>query len=177
MAITLLHVIIQTDSVLMAENSKKFIAVIGGFPCSLVEAEMAEKVGRELAKKGAVLICGGEGGVMEAACRGAQSEGGLTIGVLPGNSRRSANPHVLIPIVTGIGPARNVIVVKSAQAVIAIGGGYGTLSEISFALKNNIPVIGLHTWAFSRDNQPDNSIILTEDPVDAANLAVELAGD
>ena len=136
---------------------------------------MAEAVGRELARQGAILICGGEGGVMEAACKGAQAEGGITIGILPGDSRRTANPYVLIPIVTGIGSARNIIVVKSAQAVIAIGGGYGTLSEISFALKNNIPVIGLNTWAFSRNNQSDNSVILTEDPVAAANLAIELA--
>ena len=112
---------------------------------------------------------------MEGACRGALLEGGITIGILPGDSRQTANPYIVIPIVTGIGAARNIIIVKSSQAVIAIGGGYGTLSEISFALKNNIPVIGLNTWAFSRNNQPDNSIILTEDPIQAVNLAIELA--
>jgi uncharacterized protein (TIGR00725 family) len=112
---------------------------------------------------------------MEAACKGAQAEGGITIGVLPGDSRRTANPYVLIPIVTGFGSARNIIIVKSAQAVIAIGGGYGTLSEISFALKYNIPVIGLKTWAISRNNQPDNSIILTDSPEAAVDLAIELA--
>ncbi len=161
----------------MSKNSKKFIAVIGGFPCSPEEARIAEIVGRELARKGAILICGGEGGVMEAACKGAQSEGGITIGVLPGDTRQTANPYVLVPIVTGIGSARNIIIIKSAQAVIAIGGGYGTLSEIGFALKNNIPIIGLNTWSLSRNNQPDNTIILTEDPLDAADLAIELAAN
>ncbi len=161
----------------MSNNNKKFIAVIGGFPCSPEESQMAEIVGRELARKSAILICGGEGGVMEAACKGAQSEGGITIGVLPGNSRQTANPYVLIPIVTGIGEARNIIIIKSAQAVIAIGGGYGTLSEIGFALKANIPIIGLNTWSLSRNNQLDDSLILTKDPVAAADLAIELAGN
>ena len=103
-------------------NKKKFIAVIGGGEPSTEEAQMAEEVGRELARRDAILICGGLGGVMEAACRGAQSEGGLTIGILPGESRQAANRYVQIPIVTGIGYARNLAVVKSAQAVIAIGG-------------------------------------------------------
>jgi len=96
-------------------NKKRFIAVIGGGECSPEEAELAEEVGRELARHGAILICGGLGGVMEAACKGASSQGGTTIGILPGNSRQAANPHVQIPIVTGLGEARNVIVIKSAQ--------------------------------------------------------------
>lgn len=157
------------------KNRQIYIAVIGGFPCSQEEARMAEIAGRELAGRGAVLICGGEGGVMEAACKGAQEAGGVTVGILPGDSRQSANPFVMIPVVTGIGSARNIIVVKSAQAVIAVGGGYGTLSEISLALKNRIPVIGLNTWAFSRENVPDDSIVTTEDPAEAARLALELA--
>jgi uncharacterized protein (TIGR00725 family) len=161
----------------MNKNSGKFIAVVGGYPCSPEEEAAAEKVGRELAKKGAILVCGGEGGVMEAACRGAVAEGGLTIGILPGESRQTANPYVIVPIVTGIGAARNIIVVKSSQAVIAIGGGYGTLSEISFALKNNIPVIGLNTWALTRRNQEDKTIIITEDPIHAARLAIELVSN
>jgi uncharacterized protein (TIGR00725 family) len=86
---------------------------------------------------------------MEAACRGAVSEGGLTVGILPGNDRTEANAYVQIPIITGIGYARNSIVVKSAQAVIAIGGSYGTLTEIGYALLNGIPVIGLNTWTLS----------------------------
>ena len=161
----------------MSKERRKIVAVIGGFPCSPAEARLAEEVGRQLARKGATLVCGGEGGVMEAACKGAQDEGGLTIGILPTDSRRTANPYISIPIVTGIGAARNVIVVKSAQAVIAIGGGYGTLSEIGFALKNQLPVIGLNTWALSRRNEPDNSIIQVDDPVAAVDLAIELAID
>jgi len=156
-------------------NKKKFIAVIGGGQCSPQEAEVAEAVGRELARKGAILVCGGRSGVMEAACKGASAEGGITIGILPGDSRQAANPYVQIPIVTGIGRARNVIVVKSAQAVIAIDGSYGTLSEISHALENGIPVIGLNTWSLSRNGQQDNSIILAQNPTEAVAKALKLA--
>ena len=114
---------------------------------------------------------------MEAACRGASAEGGITIGILPGDSRQAANPYVQIPIVTGIGYARNVVVVKSAQAVIAIGGNYGTLSEISHALESGIPVIGLNTWSLSRKGQPDNSIIPAQDPAEAVDKALNLAAN
>ena len=112
---------------------------------------------------------------MEAACRGASAEGGITIGILPGDSRQAANPYVQIPIVTGIGYARNVAVVKSAQAVIAIGGNYGTLSEIAHALQSGIPVIGLNTWSLSRNNQPDESIIPAQNPTEAVRKALSLA--
>ncbi len=151
-----------------------FIAVIGGSDCSTEEANLAEEVGREVARNGAMLVCGGLGGVMEAACRGASREGGLTIGILPGDNRRTANPYVQIPIVTSIGYARNVAVVKSAQAVIAIDGSYGTLSEISHALQSGIPVIGLNTWSLSINGQPDNSIIPADSPKDAVKRAIEL---
>ncbi|HUU64727.1 MAG TPA: TIGR00725 family protein [Dehalococcoidales bacterium] len=153
-------------------NKKKFIAVIGGSKCSPQEAELAEEVGRELARQGAVLVCGGLGGIMAAACKGASSEGGVTIGILPGGSRQAANPYVQIPIVTNLGEARNVVLVKSAEAVIAIGGGYGTLSEIGHALRNGIPVVGLNTWSLSRNDQSDNSIILAQDPAEAVNKAI-----
>jgi len=156
-------------------NNKKFIAVIGGGQPSAQEARVAEAVGRELARQGAVLICGGLGGVMEAACKGASEEGGITIGILPGDNRHVANPYVQIPIVSGIGYARNVTVVKSAQAVIAVGGSYGTLSEISYALQGGIPVIGLNTWSLSRNNEMDNSIIQAQSPVEAVNKALDLA--
>jgi len=155
--------------------NKKFIAVIGGGQPSPQEAQLAEEVGRELAMRGAILVCGGLGGVMEAACKGAQSEGGVTIGILPGENRQAANPYVQIPIVTGIGNARNVAVVKSAQAVIAIGGSYGTLSEIGHALRSGIPVIGLNTWSLSRNGRQDNSIILAQNPTEAVNKALNLA--
>ncbi|MFC1908853.1 LOG family protein, partial [Chloroflexota bacterium] len=111
---------------------------------------------------------------MEAACKGASDEGGITIGILPGESRQAANPYVQIPIVTGIGYARNVAVVKSAHAVIAIDGSYGTLSEIGHALQSNIPVIGLNTWSLSRNAQPDSSIIQAETAAGAVNTAVSL---
>jgi uncharacterized protein (TIGR00725 family) len=158
-------------------NRKTFIAVIGGGQCSNEEARMAEEVGHELAKQGAILVCGGLGGIMEAACKGASSEGGVTIGILPGESRQAANPYVTIPVATGIGHARNAAVVKSAQAVIAISGSYGTLSEISLALNSGIPVIGLNTWSLSKNNQPDNSIIQAQNPAEAVTKALNLARD
>ena len=153
-------------------NKKRFIAVIGGGQCSPQEAKLAEEVGRELAKHDVILVCGGLGGVMEAACKGASSRGGTTIGILPGDIRQTANSYVQIPIVTGLGHARNVVVVKSAQAVIAIGGSYGTLSEISHALQNSIPVIGLNTWSLSKNGRPDNSIIPAQSPTEAVSKAL-----
>ncbi len=155
-------------------NKQKIIAVIGGGQCSKEEAKIAEEVGRQLARQGAILVCGGLSGVMEAACKGASSEGGVTIGILPGDSYQAANPYIQIPIVTGVGYARNVIVVKSARAVIAVGGNYGTLSEISHALQSGIPVIGLNTWSLSRNGQQDNSIIPAQNPVEAVNKALDL---
>jgi len=158
----------------MSQQKNIFIAVIGGNHCSSQEYRLAEEVGRELAKRGVILICGGLGGIMRAACQGADSEGGLSIGILPGDDRRKANPHIKIPIVTGMGEARNVIVVKSAQAVIAVGGKYGTLSEISIALQRGIPVIGLGTWSLSRKHILDDSITLAENAIDAVNKAMNL---
>jgi uncharacterized protein (TIGR00725 family) len=151
-----------------------FVTVIGASNCSAEETKLAEEVGRELARRGATLICGGLQGVMEAACRGADSQGGITIGVLPGNSRKDANPYVRIPIVTGMGYARNAIVAKSGQAVIAIGGRYGTLSEIAYALQSDIPVIGLGTWSLARGGVADKSIIVAQNPVDAVEKAIGL---
>jgi len=158
-----------------SSDKRLTIAVIGGGQCSIEEALLAEAVGRELARRGATLLCGGLGGVMEAACRGAAIESGITVGILPGSDPASANPYVHIPIATGIGEARNVAVVKSAQAVIAIDGDYGTLTEIAFALKSGIPVIGLNTWSMSRKGQEDKSIIPAEDAVDAVEKAISLA--
>jgi uncharacterized protein (TIGR00725 family) len=150
------------------------IAVIGTRQPSTKEHKIAEEVGRELAKNGVVLLCGGLGGVMESACRGASSEGGLTIGILPGNEASSANQYVQIPIVTGLGYARNAVLVKSARAVIAVGGGYGTLSEIAYALDSNIPVIGINTWSLARNGQEDNSIIIAKNARDAVRQALKL---
>jgi len=151
------------------------IAVIGNSACSAEEAKLAENVGELLAQQGVTVICGGLTGVMEAVCRGAKSKGGLTIGVLPGEDSSLANPWVDIPVVTGIGEARNVPVVKSAQAVIAIGGGYGTLSEIAYALKSRIPIIGLNTWSLSRNEREDDSIIRVQSATEAVDKAISLA--
>jgi len=156
---------------------KKIIAVIGAGEPSSDELALAEEVGKEIARQGVALVCGGLGGVMEAACRGASSEGGMTIGILPGDSPAAANPYVQIPIVTGIGYARNVAVVKTARAVIAVGGSYGTLSEIAHALQNNIPVIGLSTWEIARNGRTDKSIIIAKDPPEAVKKALSLIGD
>jgi uncharacterized protein (TIGR00725 family) len=106
----------------------------------------AAEVGRLIAERGAVLVCGGRGGAMEAACRGAKEVGGLTVGILPGPDRSEANPFVDVVLPTGLGDARNALVVGAADVVIAIGGGYGTLSEIALALKAGKRVIGLGTW-------------------------------
>lgn len=146
------------------------IAVIGNAECPVDVARQAEEVGRLLADAGATLICGGLGGVMEAACRGTKGAGGLTIGILPGTSRQEANPYVDIPIATGMGQARNVIVAISAQAVIAISGGYGTLSEIGLALKHGVPVVGLGSWQL-----PGEHLVLAKGPEDAVAKALDLA--
>ena len=156
-------------------EKKLTIAVIGGGRCSAQEAALAETVGRELAKRGAVLVCGGLTGVMEAACRGATIESGLTIGILPSDEPADANPYVQIPVASGMGHARNIAVVNSAQAIIAIDGDYGTLTEIGFALKGGIPVVGLHTWSLYRNGEEEKSIIKAEDAVDAVEKAVSLA--
>ena len=150
------------------------IAVIGDSSCSPEEAKLAESVGELLAQRGATIVCGGLVGVMEAVCRGAKSKGGLTVGILPGQDSSMANPWIDIPIVTGIGEARNIVVVKSAQAVIAIGGGYGTLSEIAYARKSNIPVIGLNTWSLSRNGREDDSIIRVQSATEAVDKAISL---
>ncbi len=156
------------------EDKLIFIGVIGGSEVNAQVANIAEEVGREIARKGAILVCGGMGGVMEAACKGASDEGGLTIGILPGDSRKAANRYVKIPIVTGIGYARNVAVVKTSQAVIAIDGSYGTLTEIGYALQAKIPVIGLDTWALSIDGQKDTNIIRAKGAKDAVDKAMAL---
>ena len=154
------------------------IAVIGESNARPHIAELAEKVGRELARRKIDLVCGGTGGVMEAACRGAKSEGGRTIAILAGSDPLQANEYIDIPILTGLGYARNVIVVKTGMAVIAVGGAYGTLSEIGHALAEDIPLIGLETWGLARSGEPaDTSISIASDPTDAVAKAVRAAED
>ncbi len=124
----------------------KIIGVIGATNASEELLHLAEKVGRLLAKEGAILITGGLGGVMEAASKGASLEGGITVGILPSMRKEDANPYIKIPIPTGMGEMRNALIVRASDALIAIGGEYGTLSEIAFALKSGKKVIGLNTW-------------------------------
>ena len=155
-------------------SHEMIIGVIGDSSCPPEEAKLAESVGELLAQRGATIVCGGLGGVMEAVCRGAKSKGGLTVGILPGENSSTANPWVDIPLVTGLGEARNVVVAKSAQAIIAIGGNYGTLSEIAYALKSSIPVIGLNTWSLSRNGQEDDSIIRVQSATEAVDKAISL---
>ena len=122
---------------------KAIVAVIGGGECTAVEAAAAEEVGRLLVQGGAVVVCGGLGGVMEAAARGAGGAGGVTVGILPGTDPGAANRYIAVPIATGLGEARNAVIVQAAQALIAVGGGPGTLSEIALALRLGKPVVGL----------------------------------
>lgn len=156
----------------MGRATGRIVAVVGGGVCSPGETALAEAVGRGLAEAGATLICGGMGGVMAAACRGAKAVGGLTIGVLPGYHATDANPHVDVPVVTGMGEARNVIIVRTASAVIAVGGEFGTLSEIAFALKLGRLVIGLGTWELAREGQPTQAIIRAQTAGEAVRLAL-----
>ncbi len=121
------------------------IGVIGAGQCESTIYRLAQEVGREIARRGAILVCGGLGGVMEAAARGASGEDGLTLGILPGPSTRDANRYIVVPVATDMGQARNVIIVHTADALIAVSGGAGTLSEIGHALKVGKPVVGLHT--------------------------------
>ncbi len=154
---------------------RPIIAVIGGSTASADELAAAEAVGRGLAEGGAVLVCGGRGGVMEAACRGARAAGGLTVGIMPEGDRSSVNPYVDIPILTGIGLARNAIVVRTAQAAIAVGGSYGTLSEIAYALQFGVPVVGLGTWHMERIGHPPPPIHRADTPEQAVAMALRLA--
>jgi uncharacterized protein (TIGR00725 family) len=151
------------------------IAVVGAGVCSDETARIAEEVGRHIARAGALLVCGGMGGVMEAACRGAEDEGGLTIGILPGFNRDSANPYVLVPIATGLGEVRNALIVRTVDAVIAIDGEFGTLSEIALALKIGKPVVGLGTWELMKEGRLDQTVVRATNAQDAATKALSLA--
>jgi uncharacterized protein (TIGR00725 family) len=153
---------------------RKFIGVIGASQPPDELLPIAEKVGEEIAKRGGILICGGMGGIMESACKGAKRSGGLTVGILPTITRDSANPYIDIPIVTGIGYARNIIVVLSSEAIIAIGGAYGTLTELAFALHFNIPVIGIRTWRVESEFTEVKGIIYVDEPEEAVRIAMEV---
>ncbi len=123
---------------------RPIVAVVGGSDCTSAEAALAEDLGRRLAQRGAVVVCGGLTGVMEAVAKGARAAGGLTIGILPGSDARDANAYIDVPLATGMGEMRNALIVRVAGAIVAIGGGSGTLSEIALALRIGTPVVGLH---------------------------------
>lgn len=156
----------------MAMKRAPRIAVVGERDASHALLQDAEHVGREIGRRGAILLCGGMGGVMDAAARGCKSAGGLVVGIIPTADANDANAHVAVPIVTGMGEGRNIIIVRSAQVVIAVGGSYGTLSEIALALRLGLPVVGLHTWVFSRE-RPDetDSVIRVSSAVEAVDAA------
>ena len=146
---------------------KTIIGVIGSASCSSSVADIGYIVGREIARRGAILICGGLGGIMEGACKGVQEENGTAIGILPGDDKEDANPYVDIPLTTGMGEARNIIIVRSSDAVIAIAGKYGTLSELAFALRFDVPIVGIATWNI------DIPILKAKNPRQAVDMAFE----
>ena len=152
----------------------KIIGVIGGSVASPEIQQLAEEVGAEIARHGAAVLCGGMTGVMESVCKGARREGGLTIGIIPSDDKADANPFVQIPIVTGMGMGRNVMLVKTADALIAVGGEFGTLSEIAHALNMGKKVVGLRTWKLEKAHtKPIPNLIEVDTPKNAVALALE----
>ncbi len=151
------------------------VTVVGAAKCDEHLARLAFETGRELALAGAILLCGGRGGVMEAACAGARAGGGLTVGVLPGaDAAESApNPHLDVVLWSGLGQARNLVLVLSGRAVIAIGGGWGTLSEVALALKYGRRVVLLESWDLRRpDGAAEPNLRRAASPAEAVALAL-----
>ena len=151
------------------------IAVVGAGEAGADLLAGAEQVGARLAEAGAVLVCGGLGGVMEAACRGAREAGGLTVGLLPGTDRGAANPFLDVAVPTGMGEMRNALVVRAGEAVIAVGGGFGTLAEIALAFESRTPVVGIATWEAARAGRRIHDIERVESPAEAVERALALA--
>ncbi|MFQ5838188.1 MAG: TIGR00725 family protein [Thermoplasmata archaeon] len=153
----------------------KLIGVIGGQKPEDEYLALAEEVGYLIAKRGAALICGGLTGVMEAACRGAKRGGGLTIGVIPTVRKADANPFVDVVIATGMGTARNVIIVRTADALIAIDGSFGTLSEISHAFEQGRTVVSLGSWEMGKIGVPPEMYEVARNPEEAVEMAMKIA--
>lgn len=151
----------------------KAVAVTGASDCSEEEARLAYEVGRLLAQRGVVVVCGGRGGVMEAACQGAVEAGGFTVGILPGTDPTSGNPYLSFSLPTGLGHARNALVAQAGTAMIAIGGGSGTLSELALAVAHGRPVIGLETWHAQHADGGELPVIMAQSPEQAVELAVD----
>lgn len=152
-----------------------YIGVVGERECDEDLWQVAYDVGRRIAENGAIMLCGGMGGIMEAASRGNSDAGGISIGILPGFSRLEANKYIKYSIATGMDEGRNVILVRSCDAIVAVGGGFGTLSEIAFAHRFGIPVVGLMTWEFTKKGEPADRIERFTDPEKAVDRAIELA--
>lgn len=149
-----------------------YIAVIGSGQCDDNVRNIAREVGRLIAESGAILVCGGLGGVMDAAAEGAKSAGGLTVGILPDHIRMGASRFLDVSIPTGMGEMRNALVVRAADALVAVSGEYGTLSEIALALKTGKPVVGLDTWDFSKPGLAGEALIRARTPKEAVEIAV-----
>ena len=157
-------------------DSRPYIAVCGPDPAPEDVAAHCETIGRAIARAGAVLVCGGLGGAMEAAARGAAAEGGTVLGILPGTDRSAANDFVTVSVPTGMGEMRNALVVRSADAVIAVGGEFGTLSEIALALKTDTPVVGVGTWELAKaGGGAVRAIVRVETADEAVAAALRLA--
>ncbi|MET0800634.1 MAG: TIGR00725 family protein [Actinomycetota bacterium] len=156
----------------MDQAEATYVAVIGASDATDWERTTAEEVGRRLARAGAVLVCGGLGGVMDAAAAGAAAEGGTSVGILPGTDRSGASRHLTVVVTTGFGEGRNVLVARSADAMIAVGGEFGTLSEVALALKMGTRVIGLGTWDLRRDDMEADPVIRAESAEEAVRLAL-----
>ena len=144
---------------------RRIVGVIGAGEADREVLALAEEVGWLIATAGCILVCGGLGGVMEAAAKGARAAGGTTVGILPGADRCAANPYIDIPVVTGFGEGRNIFIVRSAETLIAVAGSYGTLSEIAFALRSDKPVIGLATWDIP-------GVVMAANPAEAVHKAL-----
>jgi uncharacterized protein (TIGR00725 family) len=155
------------------EERAPVVSVIGSATCSETLAELAEQVGRLLAREGAVLVCGGRGGVMEAACRGARAQGGFTVGILPGRNPSEGNPYLSLALPTGLGESRNTLVATAGQAVIAVGGGLGTLSEIAFALKRGLRVVLLSSSRWQEALEDANGVYVASSPQEAVQKALD----
>lgn len=153
----------------MELKRKPVIAVVGAGKCSKKLRDMAAEVGKFVAENGGVIVCGGMGGIMEGAARGAKEAGGVTIGILPSDDKNDANEYIDHVIPSGFGEARNILVVRTADAVVAFPGKFGTLSEMAFALQAKKPVISVNAWKLGED------IKMVETPLEAAKLAMELA--
>lgn len=153
-----------------------YVAVVGAAIATDEETTWAEEVGRRLAESGAVLVCGGLGGVMDAAARGCEAAGGISVGILPGDFRAGASTHLTVTLPSGLGEARNTLVVRAADVVIAIGGEFGTLSEIAFALKMGTPVVGLESWRLQREGMVGDPIQRAGTPSEAVARALGAAG-